>query len=215
MLFQNPASKLTIYVTKSEDFPDIAEAWSMTATGFCFTDTYQAIARKALRHLCQLYEEPITRTPMRFFPPLEKNRPAWIARMEALQEQEDYPTMKFMTDYLLSLDEQYDRQAAGLMNCIHRAHVAVIYARSLHVEAQARVTADRQEPVILEGIPIHLPGRRRTDPALPPAPPPSRDFDAEPLLPLTQPLPNEEPAPSSVEEPPARRNEASLSDEVD
>jgi hypothetical protein len=135
--------------------------------------------------------------------------------MEALQEQEDNPTMKFMTDYLLSLDEQYDRQAAGLMNRIHHAQVVVIYARSLHVEAQARVTADRQEPVILEGIPIHPPGRR-TDPTVPPAPPPSRDFDTEPLLPLTQPPPNkEEPAPSSVEEPLARWNEASLSDEVD
>jgi hypothetical protein len=69
---------------KSEDFPNIAKAWSTTITGFCFTNTYQTIARKALRHLYRIYEEHIARTPMRFFLPLEKNRPSWIARMEAL-----------------------------------------------------------------------------------------------------------------------------------
>jgi hypothetical protein len=41
----------------------------VTATGFRFGDTYQVVARKALRHLCQIYEQPIARTPMRFFPP--------------------------------------------------------------------------------------------------------------------------------------------------
>ena len=76
--------EVTIYIGKSE-FPNITEAWNVTATGFCFDDTYQVVARKALRYLCQIYEEPIARTPMRFFPPLEKNRRAWRARMEALQ----------------------------------------------------------------------------------------------------------------------------------
>jgi hypothetical protein len=46
----------------------------VTTTGFRFGDTYQAVARKALRHLCQIYEEPIARTPMQFFPPLDKNQ---------------------------------------------------------------------------------------------------------------------------------------------
>ena len=77
--------EVTVYIGKSEEFPDITEAWSVTATGFSFTDTYQVVARKALRYLCQLYEEPIARTPMRFFPPLDRNRRAWRARMEALQ----------------------------------------------------------------------------------------------------------------------------------
>ena len=62
--------EVTVYIGKSEKFPDIAEAWSMTATGFRLVDTYQLVARKALRHLCQLYEEPLARTPMRFFPPV-------------------------------------------------------------------------------------------------------------------------------------------------
>ena len=93
----------------------------MTTTGFCFIDTYQVVARKALRHLCQIYEEPIAHTPMRFFPPLEKNQRAWRARMEALQGrdvQEDSPTVVHLTMYLLALDEQYDQQASELRKCL-------------------------------------------------------------------------------------------------
>jgi hypothetical protein len=103
--------QVTVYIGKSEEFPDITEAWNVTAIGFCFDDTYQVVARKALRHLCQIYEQPIARTPMRFFPPLDKNRRVWRTRMEALQGQdvqEDNPTMAHLTMYLLALDEQYD-----------------------------------------------------------------------------------------------------------
>ena len=90
----------------------ISEAWNMTATGFRFIDTYQVVAHKALRYLCQIYEEPIARTPMRFFPPLDKNQQAWRAHMEALQGwevQEDSPIVVHLTTYLLALDEQYDQ----------------------------------------------------------------------------------------------------------
>jgi hypothetical protein len=62
--------EVTIYVGKSEDFLDVAEAWSMTMTGFWFADTYHVVALKVLRYLCQIYEKPIARTPMRFFPPV-------------------------------------------------------------------------------------------------------------------------------------------------
>ena len=44
--------EVTVYIGKSEEFPDITEAWSVTATGFSFTDTYQVVARKALWYLC-------------------------------------------------------------------------------------------------------------------------------------------------------------------
>ena len=84
----------------------------MTATGFCFVDTYQVMAHKALWYLYQIYEEPIACTPMRFFPPLEKNQRVWRALMEALQGQdvqEDSPTVVHLAMYLLALDEQYDR----------------------------------------------------------------------------------------------------------
>jgi len=77
--------EVTIYIGKSEDFPNIAESWSMTVIGVWFADTYQAVARKALRYLCQIYEKPITHTPMRFFPPKEKDRPVWRTRIELLQ----------------------------------------------------------------------------------------------------------------------------------
>jgi hypothetical protein len=153
--------------------------------------------------------------------------------MEALQGQEDNPTMKYMTTYLLALDEQHDRQASELRTCIHRAEEAEIYTRKLHVqlaEAQAQAAAARsretaiaealkeaedhhaqqlkeaylvtrakrrmfalegQEPIILEGIPIHPPEGRRMDPVVPLALPTSEVSDVEPLLPLTQPPPRD------------------------
>ena len=51
---------------------------------------------------------------------------------------------------------------------------------------------ERQEPLLLEGIPIHPPERRRTGVAVPPAPPPSEVSEVESLVPLTQPPPREE-----------------------
>jgi hypothetical protein len=44
--------EVTVYIGKSEYFPDIAEAWSMTTIEFRFVDTYQVVTRKALRSLC-------------------------------------------------------------------------------------------------------------------------------------------------------------------
>ena len=126
--------EVTVYIGKSEEFLDLTEAWSVTAIGFRFVDTYQVVARKALRYLCQIYEEPIARTPMRFFPPLDKNRRAWRARMEALQgqdAQEDSPTVVHLTTYLLALDEQYDRQASEMRKCLHRVEEAEIFTRKL------------------------------------------------------------------------------------
>jgi len=117
----------------------------VTATGFRFVDTYQVVANKALRYLYQIYEEPIARTPMRFFPPLDKNRRAWRARMEALQGRdalEDSPTMVHSTTYLLALDEQYDRQALELGACLWRAREAEIFNRMLQVQlAEAHASA--------------------------------------------------------------------------
>ena len=55
--------EVTVYIGKSEEFPNITEAWNVTATGFRFVDTYQVVAHKALRYLCQIFEEPIAHTP--------------------------------------------------------------------------------------------------------------------------------------------------------
>jgi hypothetical protein len=251
--------KVTIYIGKSEEFPDVAEAWNVTATGFRFGDTYQVAAHKALQHLCQIYEQPIARTSMQFFPPWDKNRRVWRARMEALHGldvQEDNPTLVHLTSYLLALDEQYDRQASELRECLHRAEEAEIFSRMLEVqlaEAHANLAAaesreaamaeafkvdqdrhaqeledaylairakrrtlatERQEPLILEGIPVHLLERRRTGFA---APPPTKASEVESLLLLTQPPPQEgtDPQPNAAEEPQEPRKEAVWADEVD
>ena len=103
--------EVIIHIGASRDFPDI-NPWVVSTVGFRFKDSYQAIARKALRYQCQIYEKPICRTPMRFFPPFVKNSPVWVARMKTLEGpelREGDPTTIFMTDYLLSLDKQYDR----------------------------------------------------------------------------------------------------------
>ena len=44
--------EVTVYIRKSEEFPDLTETWSVTVIGFSFIDTYQVVARKALRYLC-------------------------------------------------------------------------------------------------------------------------------------------------------------------
>ena len=54
------------------------------------------------------------------------------------------------------------------------------------------LAAERQDPLILEEIPIHQPKRRRTCVAVPPAPSPSEVSKVEPLFSVTQPLPKEE-----------------------
>ena len=50
---------------------------------------------------------------------------------------------------------------------------------------------ERQEPLVLEGMPVHPP-KRRTGVAVPPAPPPSEVSEVESLLPLTQSPPQDE-----------------------
>jgi hypothetical protein len=73
----------------------------------------------------------------------------------------------------------------------------------LATRAKRRMLAtERQEPLILEGILVHLLERRRTSVVVPPAPLPTEASEIEPFFPLTQPLPGEEadPQPSVAEE---------------
>jgi hypothetical protein len=93
---------VTVYIGSS---PHHVE-WSVTAARHRFKDTYQVVARKALRALCQIYEE-VADTPLRFFPPFQRDRPVWMARMHALEGQqllEDDPSVVYLTAYLLTLD---------------------------------------------------------------------------------------------------------------
>lgn len=71
---------------------------------------------------------------------------------------------------------------------VHQLRVAYLVTR-----AERRTLATgRQDALILEGIPIHPPERRRAGVAAPPAPPPSEVSGEEPLIPLAQLLPRED-----------------------
>jgi hypothetical protein len=81
--------------------------WRVTVAGHRFKDTYQVVARKALRAMCQIYEEEVADTPLRFFTPFQRDRPVWMAKIHALEGQqllEDDPTVMYLTAYLLTLD---------------------------------------------------------------------------------------------------------------
>jgi hypothetical protein len=71
---------VTVYIGSSLHHVE----WSVTAARHRFKDTCQVVARKALRALCQIYEEEVADTPLRFFLPFQRNRPVWMARMCAL-----------------------------------------------------------------------------------------------------------------------------------
>jgi hypothetical protein len=54
---------------------------------------------------------------MRFYPPAEKDRQIWLARVRSLKEcgqLEDSPTVLNIAAYLLALDEYCDEQRAKL-----------------------------------------------------------------------------------------------------
>ena len=72
-------------------------------------------------------------------------------------------------------------------------HVHQLCVAYLVTRAKRRIlAAKRQDAPISEGIPIHLPERRRTSVAVPSAPPSSEVSEEESLVPLTQPLPRED-----------------------
>jgi CBS-domain-containing membrane protein len=64
--------------------------------------------------------------------------------------------MKYITTYLLALDEQHDKQASELRKCIHRAKEAEICTRKRHVqfaEAQAQAaTTESRRTTIAEAL---------------------------------------------------------------
>ena len=72
-------------------------------------------------------------------------------------------------------------------------HVHQLGEAFLVTRAKRRtLAAERQDPLIVEGILVHPPERRRIGVAVPPASPPSKVSEVEPLIPLTQPLLGEE-----------------------
>jgi hypothetical protein len=75
---------VTVYIGSS---PHHVE-WSVTTAGHRFKDTCQVFARKALRALCQIYEEEVADTPLRFFLPFQRYCPVWMDMMHALEAQQ-------------------------------------------------------------------------------------------------------------------------------
>jgi hypothetical protein len=82
---------------------------------------------------------------MKYFPPLDHNRPAWEARvrtLESIASQEDDPTVVTMSGYLLALDKLCDLQHDQVRRMTAHAEVAEARWRKARVElakAEARV----------------------------------------------------------------------------
>jgi outer membrane murein-binding lipoprotein Lpp len=109
---------MAVYLGESRNYPN-HPSFQVTFTGYRFPDTCQNVARKALRQLCQSYSRVIFETPHRYFPPSNKNTPAWRKRLQALSGGdpiEDDPTIVYMAGYLHTLDNQYDDLAS---HCTH------------------------------------------------------------------------------------------------
>jgi hypothetical protein len=146
---------VTVYIGSSLHHVE----WSVTAVGHRFKGTCQVIAPKALRALCQIYEEEVANTPLRFFSSFQRNCPVWMARMRALVGQlllEDDPSVVYLTAYLLTLDAQYDFLARHHRQMIARVEDAEKRNRQLHVDltsAQARVAAlESREVIVVEAL---------------------------------------------------------------
>jgi hypothetical protein len=155
---------VTVYIGSSPHHME----WSVTAAGHRFKDTCQVVAHKALRTLCQIYEEEVADTPLRFFPPFQRDRPVWMARMRALEGQqllEDDPIVVYLIAYLLTLDAQYDFLARHHRQMIARAEDAEKRNRQFHVDlttAQARVAAlESHEVIVVEGHPVSIRGEKK------------------------------------------------------
>jgi outer membrane murein-binding lipoprotein Lpp len=109
---------MAVYLGESRNYPN-HPSFQVTFTEHRFPDTCQNVARKALRHLCQNYSRVIFETPLRYFPPSNKNTPAWRKRLQALSGRdptEDDPTIVYVAGYLHTLDNQYDDLAS---HCTH------------------------------------------------------------------------------------------------
>ena len=143
--------EVTIHIGASDKYLEM-QPWSVTATGARMPDTIQLAARKALRYLCQMFEWHLGSTPMKYFPPLDRNRPAWAARIRNLESPagtEKNPTVVAMSGYLLSLDDLCDQLHQRVRDLIQRAEeaesrwrrakLAVAQAEARAAEAESRL----------------------------------------------------------------------------
>ena len=109
---------MAVYLGESRNYPN-HPPFQITFIGHRFPDTCQSVARKALKQLCQNYSREIFETPLRYFPPSNKNTPTWKKRLQALSGGdpiEDDPTIVYMAGYLHTLDNHYDELSS---HCTH------------------------------------------------------------------------------------------------
>jgi FtsZ-binding cell division protein ZapB len=101
---------MAVYLGEIRNYPN-HPPFQITATGHRFVDTCQNAAQKALRQLCQNYSREVSETPLHYFPPSNKNTPAWRKRLQALSGRdpnEDDPTIVYMATYLHTLDNHFN-----------------------------------------------------------------------------------------------------------
>jgi hypothetical protein len=141
------ACQISVHIGASDKYPEV-RPWSVTMTGHRLKDTYQLTARKALWYLCQLFEWHLGSTPMKYFPPLDRNRPAWAARIRnlgslgSLEAAKKDPTIVAMSGYLLSLDDlcnQLCQRARALTQRAEEAEVRWRKSRLDLAQSEARV----------------------------------------------------------------------------
>jgi hypothetical protein len=107
-------------------------------------------------YLNQMYEWHLGSTSMKYFPPLDRNRPAWEARVRALENlasQEDDPIVVAMSGYLLALDEMCDLQHVQVRRMTTRVEAAEAHWRRARVElakAEACTSHVKSRVVALE-----------------------------------------------------------------
>jgi hypothetical protein len=104
---------MAVYLGESRSYPN-HPPFQVTFIGHRFPDTCQSVARKALKQLCQNYNREIFETPLRYFPPSNKNTPTWRKRLQALSGRD--PTIVYMAGYLHTLDNHYDDLSS---HCTH------------------------------------------------------------------------------------------------
>jgi hypothetical protein len=111
-----------------------------------------------MKYLSQMYEWLLGSNSVKYFPPLDRNRPAWEARvrtLETLASQEDDPTVVAMLGYLLALVEMFDLQhvqvrcmtacAEVAEACWHKARVELAKPEAHAAHAESHVIALEEE----------------------------------------------------------------------
>jgi len=140
--------EVTIHIGASDKYLEM-QPCSVTATGARMPDTIQLAARKVLRYLCQMFEWHLGSTPMMYFPPLDRSRPAWAARIRNLESPagtEKNPTVVAMSGYLLSLDDLCNQLHQRVRDLIQRAEGAESrWRRAKLAVAQAEARAAEAE----------------------------------------------------------------------